>query len=190
MPRKNGARTAQPQERRTCKHCSHTKPIELFKKSGSGRGHICKTCDAKRASERWRADPEASRAKRRARYWRNVDRERARNRERARSARGRKLNRAAVKRYQQKYPARVAAQAQARAAVKRGEIKVAKVCEILGCGCGDGLHLHHPRYDRPRDVVATCRRHHEEIHHIGPLRLKAIAGRKWARAPRHAARAS
>jgi hypothetical protein len=74
MPTKNRARR---DERRTCRCCEHTKPIELFKKSGNGRGHICKICDAKRASARWHADPEASRAKRRARRQRNLDEERA-----------------------------------------------------------------------------------------------------------------
>jgi hypothetical protein len=202
MPRKTGARTAQPKSKRvsndaappdtrTCRCCGHTRPAALMVKSKGKPTSICKNCEAARKRAARAANPEAARAKdrekrqRRRRDPRFVERERARGRARARTPRGREINRACVQRYQRKHPERVRAQYQARAAAKRGEIKVAKVCEILGCGCADGLHLHHPRYDRPRDVIATCRHHHEELHHIGPLRLKASAGRRWARAPQH-----
>jgi hypothetical protein len=193
---KAGAHAAQPKQTRasdeaappntgTCRKCSHTMPVALMAKAGKGKhSTLCRHCDNARQRARYWANPEAARAKRRELRLRNLEKERARGRERARSPRGRELNRAAVKRYQQKYPARVAAQAQARAAAKRGEIKVPSVCQVLGCGCKDGLHLHHRRYDKPRDVIAVCRLHHEEIHHRGPLRLMASAERQWARAPR------
>ena len=205
MSKKTGARTAQPKSRRVCKGCEHTKPVELFKKSGNGFGHICKACDAARASARWHADPEASRAKRRARrqrnldkeraqakacYWRNPEKHRAAARERARSERGRASNRRAVAKYRKAHPTIIAAQKEAQRAARRGEIKVPNVCEVLGCDRTEKLHLHHRRYDKPRDVITTCRHHHEEIHHRGALRLKEGSRRRWARAPRHEARAS
>jgi hypothetical protein len=34
------------------------------------------------------------------------------------------------------------------------------------------LQAHHHDYGRPRDVIFVCRRHHEEVHHIGVLPLK------------------
>ena len=199
MPKRTGARTAQPQGRRVCKCCDHTKPIELFKKSGNGRGHVCKSCDTKRASERWHADPEGSRAKRRARrrrnlskeraqakarYWREPDKSRALARERAKSERGRASNSRAVARYRQRHPEVDIAQRQARAAVRRGELKVPTVCEVRGCGRTD-VHLHHERYDRPLDVLALCAEHHRRCHVEGALRLKDGSRRRFARAPRH-----
>ena len=199
MPKEQtGACTAQPQDRRVCKRCDHTKPIELFKKSGTGRGHICKMCDAERASARWHADPEGSRAKRRARrqrnldkeraqqrarYWSNPDKSRAQARERAKSERGRASNSRAVARYRRRHPEVDTAQRQARAAVRRGELKVPAVCEVRGCGRTD-LHLHHERYDRPLEVLALCAEHHRRCHIEGALRLKDGSRRRFARAPR------
>ena len=194
MSRKNGAHAAQPKRTRasddaappntkTCRVCSHTMPVALMVQSKGKPTSICRKCEAARKRAARAADPEAARAKERKKRQRRrldprfVERERARNRARARTPRGRELNRAAVRRYQERHPERVAAQVQARAAVKRGEIKAPKVCEILGCGCTDGLHLHHPRYGRPRDVIAACRLCHEKIHHSGRvLPLKASAG--------------
>jgi hypothetical protein len=195
---KTGAPTAQPQGRRVCKRCDHTKPIELFKKAGTGRGHICKACDAKRASERWHADPEASRAKRRARRQRNLDKERAQAKarywrdpeksraqacKRAKSERGRASNSRAVARYRHRHPEVGTAQRQARAAVRRGKIKVPTACEVRGCGRTD-IHLHHERYDRPLEVLALCADHHRRCHIEGALRLKDGSRRRFVRAPR------
>jgi hypothetical protein len=184
MKTKTGAQAARPNTK-TCRCCGHTRPIDLMAKAGNGkRASICKRCDNDRRRELYWQCPEASRAKRRARYWRNVDRERARNREPARTARGRELNRAAVKRYQARHPERIAAQVAARSAIKRGDLKRPRTCEVLGCTNSHRLHAHHHRADRPFDVVHLCQNpHHEYVHHIGPLRLKASAGRKWARAP-------
>ena len=202
MPKDTGARQAQPQGRRVCRCCGHTKPFELFKSVGRGlRGHVCKLCDAKRASARWHADVEASRAKRsarrrrnlekeraqqRARYWRNVDAIRAQGRAHARTERARANNRRAVAKYQKTHPEVIAAQHAAQRAVRRGELKVALVCEVKGCRETKHLHLHHnSSYDKPHDVIRTCRLHHEAIHHSGrALELKPGAGRKWARAPK------
>ena len=173
MPRKNGARRAQPQERRVCKCCSHTKPIELFKKVGNGySGHTCKQCDAARTRKRRRADPEKYRARSRAR---------------AKTARGRAINKAAVCRYEKRHPERVRARQAVHSAVKRGDIIVPSVCQVLGCSKNEDLHLHHPSYERPLDVIAACRGHHEHLHHRGPFELKPSAGRKWARKPRTSA---
>jgi hypothetical protein len=200
MSKTAGARSAQPKEKRasltdsappntkTCRKCQHTMPVEFMVKSKGKPSCIWRKCEAARKRAEWAADPEGSRAKnreKRRRNPRNVERERTRARERARTPKGREINRRAVRRYQQRHPERVAAQQEVRSAVRRGEIKVPTVCQVLGCKFKDGLHLHHPRYDRPRDVIATCRHHHEDLHHRGPLELKPGAGRKWARAPRH-----
>jgi hypothetical protein len=222
MSKKTGAHRAQPKRKHaakpaeplpektyTCSRCGHTRPTQLMGQRKGKPTTICKPCSAARSRERYHRDVEATRARRRAlrardperyraqrraRYWRDVEVERARSRERARSERGREINRRAVARYRKAHPHVVAAQKEAQRAARRGEIKVPNVCEILGCECSDRLHLHHPRYDRPRDVIAACRHHHEEIHHRGALRLKNGSRRRWARAPRtdhgHAANAS
>jgi hypothetical protein len=162
-------------------------------------GTICRECDAARSRVRYAADPEASRAKSRAkrqrkieqyrarelaRYWRNPEESRAQRREQARSERGRASNRKAVARYRRAHPEIVAAQREAQKALHRGELRVSLVCEIKGCRETEGLHLHHPDYRKPRDTIRACRQHHEHLHHRGKLELKPGAGRKWARAPR------
>ena len=205
MSKRTGARQALPQSTRTCKCCGEVKHIDLFKSAGRGlRGHVCKLCDAKRASARWHADVEASRAKRsarrrgnlekeraqqRARYWRNVDAIRAQGRAHARTERARANNRRAVAKYQKTHPEVIAAQHAAQRAVRRGELKVALVCEVKGCQQTRDLHLHHFDYRKPRQVLRACRNCHEKIHHNGvrPVELKPGAGRKWARAPRREA---
>jgi hypothetical protein len=109
---------------------------------------------------------------------------RAPSREWAKSERGRKSNRRAVARYQKAHPEIVAAQREAQKALHRGELRASLVCEVKGCRETEGLHLHHLDYQRPRDTVRACRRHHEHLHHRGPLELKPGLGRKWARAPK------
>ncbi len=159
MSKRTGARKAQPRQKRasdtalpktkTCRCCGHTKPVALMAKGNKGKpSTICRQCDADRASARWHADPEASRAKRRARrqrnlakeraqakarYWANVERNRAKAREYARSERGRATNREAVAKYRRTHPEVVAAQREAQRAVRRGELRVALVCQIKGC---------------------------------------------------------
>jgi hypothetical protein len=132
---------------------------------------------------------ERCRAQGRARYWDDAEKFRATARERARSERGRASNRKAVALYRQRHPDIIAAQREAQKAARCGELRVALVCEIKGCRETKGLHLHHVDYQKPRDTVRTCGRHHEHLHHRGPLELKPGAGRRWARAPRHEARA-
>jgi hypothetical protein len=175
MPTKNGARSAQPMsdaERRA---------------RDAERKRRAYWANPERARAQLRAKRQRNldrcRAQQRARYWRHVEKERARARERARSARGREINRKAVARYRQSHGEIVAAQHAAYRAMRRGELKVALVCEVKDCRETAHLHLHHPRYDRPRDVIRTCR----DLHHRGPLELKPGAGRKWARAPRREA---
>ena len=155
-------------------------------KSDHGKpGTICKSCDNARKRAARAADPEGARARQRAYRLRNIERERARAREQARTPRGRELNRRAVARYRKAHPEVIAAQYEAQQALRRGELRVALVCEVLGCREADSLHLHHIDYAKPRDVVRACREHHEHLHHRGPLELKPGGRRKIARAPRH-----
>lgn len=184
----------------------------MSKKTGRRRpkdGRPSKTCeqkqlarakDAARKRRKYWADPAAARAKgrakrlrnlercraqSRARYWVNVDHNRALARERARSERGRASNRKAVERYRQRHPEIVAAHKATQRALRRGELKRPTVCEVLGCNHTERLHAHHHRADRPLAVVYICQNpHHEHVHHIGPLKLKDGAARRWARAPR------
>lgn len=183
------------------------------KKTTGARAAQSQTCeqklrarakDAERKRRAYWADPDKARAKgrakrqrnlercraqSRARYWANPEKSRAHARERARSERGRARNRRAVARYRKAHPEIIAAQREAQRALRRGELRVSLVCEVKGCRQTGDLHLHHPDYRRPRDTVRACRRHHEHLHHRGPLELKPGAGRKWARKPRTSARA-
>jgi hypothetical protein len=160
---------------------------------------IARAKDAARKRKAYWKNPERSRAQLRAkrlrnlercqaqakaRYWRNLEKFRAQSRERAKTPRARLNNNRAVARYREARPEIVAAQTQARAAVRRGELRVSLVCEIKGCRETRGLHLHHVDYRRPRDTIRACAVHHEHLHHRGKLELKPGAGRKWARAPR------
>jgi hypothetical protein len=111
---------------------------------------------------------------------------RARQRARACSDRGREINRKAVAKYKAAHPDRLEAQKIARRALRRGEIEKPAQCQVVGCTCSEALHIHHVRYDRPKDVVFVCRGHHEEIHHRRALPLRPGAARKIARAPRKA----
>jgi hypothetical protein len=194
MSKKTAARTAQANARRVCKSCGHTRPLELFKKSGNGFANICKRCDNVRSCERYWADPDKHRRRHRARRRAHLVQERARVAAANRTPRGRERNNAAVQRWRQRNPLANAARVQAAAAVCRGEIERPHSCEVRGCRRRVGLHAHHQDYERPIDIVFVCRQHHEAVHHRGPLELKPGAGRKWARAPRpdhgHAVNAS
>lgn len=173
---------------RTCRCCGFSGPETLFKSAGRGKhANTCKSCDGKRLREREASlTPEQKREKSRERYWRDVEKARARGREKAHSERGREINRKAVAKYTAAHPDRVAARTIARLAEKRGDIKRPDKCEVVGCNCSSGLHRHHPTYDKPREVVFVCRKHHEEIHHRRALPLRPGAVRKIARAPKPA----
>lgn len=172
---------------RTCIHCSFRGPEPLFKKSGSGdrRCNVCKRCDAERAKKREAANRDLINAQRRARYRRDIVKHRTRNREKARSARGREINRQAVARYKKANPERTKARHLVSLAVRRGDLIRPKVCQALGCSCAGPLHAHHGDYSRPLAVDWLCMEHHEATHHQGPVRLQASAnGRKFARPPK------
>jgi hypothetical protein len=175
MSKRTGAREAQPQDD------AARRAKDAERKRRAYWADSVKARAKSRAKRQRRL--EHYRAMERARYWREVEKSRARARAFARSPRGRELNRRAVARYKARHPERIRAQTEARAAARRGQIRIPTVCEVLGCSATD-LHLHHPRYDRPLDVIAACRRHHEELHHRGPLELKPGGRRRWARAPR------
>lgn len=107
-----------------------------------------------------------------------MDRSRREARERAKTERSRKINCAAVRRYREKHPDRVRAQRLLRIAIKRGDIVRPSTCEIAGCDRTDRLHAHHVDYGRPLQAIFVCAEHHEHIHHVGPLLLKASIGRR------------
>ncbi|KAB2919922.1 MAG: hypothetical protein F9K29_03420 [Hyphomicrobiaceae bacterium] len=181
---------------KTCADCGRTVSGDRMKRNARGRtGRICKACDAARARKHYWHDVDATRLRRReirnadlhryrgyrrASRLRHLERERARCREYARSERGRAVNRLAVARWQSANPEKVAASRELRRAVQRGVVRKPTVCEILDCTRAGILHGHHQDYRRPRDVVFACSRHHEEIHHREPLRLK---DGRLARAP-------
>lgn len=169
---------------RTCRTCGFIGPEPLFKKNGNSHGNVCKRCDSTRHAKYARQNREAINAKRRARYHLNTEANRRRARERAHSARGREINRAAVARYKENHPEKTFARRQVARALKRGTIVKPKTCQVEGCRCTGPLHGHHPDYSNPLKVDWLCREHHERVHHTSKrLRLKASADRKFTRAP-------
>jgi hypothetical protein len=53
--------------------------------------------------------------------------------------------------------------------VARGTLLKPSNCSI--CSIGNVvIHAHHPDYSKPREVVWTCHRCHENIHHSGAVR--------------------
>ncbi len=127
----------------------------------------CRACDAERHRKRWRAIPEKMRAKSRQRYQRNNTAEnRERNAQRRRSDRGKAINLAAVKRYQDRNQEKRAAHAAVSKAIRAGILERPEQCELahLG-GCTGRIEMHHENYDRPLDVRALCTEHHNARHH-------------------------
>lgn len=161
-----------------CCRCKSVKPIADFATVRKRAITKCRRCDAERVRKARTANVERARALARRKYWADVDRSRREARERAKTERSRKINCAAVRRYRKKHPARVRAQQLLRLAIKRGDIVRPSACQIAGCNRSDRLHAHHADYDRPLQVIFVCAEHHEHIHHVGPLLLKAPVGRR------------
>lgn len=177
-------------EPRTCKKCGETKQYENFKKSGRHgyRCFTCKKCDATRLALRLREHRDEINAARRQRRARNPEPVRAQARAQLdrRRDRVRVQNAAAVQRYKERHPEKVAARRAVQAAVKRGHLVKPQACQAEGCERGAGLIAHHGSYaiSRRLDVTWLCRDHHERLHHYGPIALKAGGPRKFARAPK------
>lgn len=161
-----------------CRECKTTKPATEFTTVYGRPITMCLACERARAKTRRDADLERQRALARRKYWADIDRYRREARERARTPRSRKVNAAAVRRYRDRHPERVRAQSVLRSAVKRGGIIRADTCQIAGCDRTDRLHAHHVDYGRPLQAIFVCAEHHEHIHHVGPLLLKAPVGRR------------
>jgi hypothetical protein len=154
MSRKNGARTAQPQDDAT----RRAKDAERKRRAYWADAEKAR---AKRRARRQR-NLERERAQQRAKYWSDPDKHRAASRERARSERGRASNRRAVSKYRRTHPQVIAAQREAQKALLRGELRVSLICEAKGCHESKRLQLHHPDYRRPKEAVRVCHRCHEK----------------------------
>lgn len=168
---------------RTCRECGFVGPETLFKRTDH-RQNICNKCETARRQADYRANAEAEKARSKAYYDTHRAERQACSRAYAKSQRGRLKNREAVRRYKNRYPERTSARHSANLALKRGDLSKPKVCQALGCSSMNSLHAHHSDYGRPLSVDWLCREHHEAVHHVGPVKLKASASRKYARAPK------
>jgi hypothetical protein len=172
---------------RTCRSCRFIGPEVLFARSVRKYTNLCKCCDAARQRKRdaekreeilearreaYKANPEVFRERGRKRYRRDLEGNRRRGREHARTARGREQNRAAVARYKSKHPERVKARHLVKLALQRGDLTKPKRCQVKGCKYAGPLHGHHSNYSKPLVVDFLCNLHHEHVHHEGPVRLK------------------
>lgn len=170
---------------RTCIKCGFSGSESLFKKSGKhSRSNTCKRCDAARVRKWAKQNRETLNATRRRKYRENIEKSRRRGRERARTARGLEINRAAVARYRASHPERAFARNKVSAALKSGALVKPKTCQVKGCKNGSHLHGHHSDYTKPLKVDWLCRDHHEQVHHeTKRLRLKNCCERKFTRSP-------
>lgn len=138
---------------RECKICRQVKSEDAFDFTGNKpyRRRQCKSCRGKRYPSG------VSRQ-------RHLEKRRAREREYARSARGRALNAQAVARWKAKNRSKVAAHTAVSRAIKRGALQRPERCEIPHCN-GPARHAHHRDYAHPLDVSWLCPQHHEAEHH-------------------------
>ena len=175
----------QGEEHRTCIKCGREAVQSLFKKSGAfgKRGNICRECDKARLRKRYAEHREEIIANASLRYRQNIVENRRRSREKARSPKGLASNRVAVAKYKKNNPHKVRARHLVKSAIQRGELSKPSMCQAFRC-TNSVVHAHHADYAKPLDVSWLCPDHHEHVHHLGPVRLKPSASRKYARAPK------
>lgn len=142
---------------KTCRQCE-TEQREFYRASSGGFMAICKACH--------RANVRANRAA-------NVDKHRAKDRERAnlpnrvaareqyaRTPEGRARGNLAKRRYSERNPVKRTAHVAVGNALRGGKL-TAKPCEV----CGDAsAQAHHDDYSKPLDVRWLCTTHHAEWH--------------------------
>ncbi len=164
MPEPNGPPT------KRCSHCLERKALGRFSLDLSrphGFCRICRDCDGARHRKRWRENPERMRAKARQKYQRtNTPENRERNAQRRRSDRGKAINLAAVKLYQNRNREKRSAHTAVSRAIRAGILQRPEYCELahLG-GCSGRAEYHHPDYSKPLDVIPLCVEHHAATHH-------------------------
>lgn len=152
-----------------CGICGAMTPRDQFSKRGKykdGRQRYakhCHACERERKRQARHADAESHRRQARRRYWANVTEQRRRGRERARSERGKEINRRAVLRYRERHPEKAHAHKLVRQALKAGTLIRPQTCQQPGCKVRQ-LHAHHFDYSQPIEVEWLCRQHHQERH--------------------------
>lgn len=171
MPRKP---SAEPQ-RLLCVKCDETP---------RHRGRRCRPCINAANRDRYHAHIEVSREQVRKRYWQTRDKSVERKRAKRRTEAGRLESTASVLRSRRKHPERHRARESVRKAVKSGRLKRPDRCEVIRCKRPVN-HAHHPDYGRENRLAVAflCTRHHEHVHHVGPLPLRRGAVFDFARAP-------
>lgn len=134
---------------KTCYKCRASLPLnEFYKHEAMDDGHLgkCKECtkaDVRR--NRWE----------KIEYYRAYDRERSKQPHvMARIAR-------TTKNWERKYPNRKAAHTAVNNAVRDGRLKKPLHCQV--CGRVARLHGHHHDYDKPLDVIWSCRPCHYQL---------------------------
>lgn len=152
-----------------CGICGAMTALDQFSKRGRRKdgtqkyARHCHGCERERKRQAWHADSERNRKRARRRYWANVTEERRRGRERARSEKGRAVNRKAVARYKQRHPEKAAAHAAVKEALRTGTLVRPQTCEHPGCN-SRRLDAHHSDYSLPLAVTWLCKTHHRERH--------------------------
>lgn len=133
---------------KTCFKCGVTKPLsEFYKNKAMADGHLnkCKDCTKR--------DSTANRDA-------NIERARARDRERAKLPHRRKKITENTKRYRQENPQRYKCNTAVNNALRDGRLHKLP-CWVCG---SENVEAHHPDYDAPLSVVWLCAEHHKEIH--------------------------
>ena len=162
-----------------CRMCGEMKDLSAYyihAQMKDGHLNICKKCTKdrirndrannpeklrRRDAEKYQANLEANRAKRRE-YSRNTAEER---REYKRQwARKQPDPSMSSRKFRLEYPEKYAAHVAVGNAIKYGAL-VRLPCEV----CGDKAEAHHDDYEKPLDVRWLCRKHHMELHRKYPI---------------------
>lgn len=167
-----------------CSKCEKELPLDEFKMT-TNRGKPyrmkqCKTCLAEYKRQHYlknrgkyiasaKASHERNREKNlqyfRDRWQEDLEENRRKARERAKTERGRELNRLRSRRYRSNPEGdfKDKVRSEVYRALKTGEITRPDNCTVCDKECKP--EAHHEDYDKPLEVVWVCKHCHEEIHH-------------------------
>ena len=146
-----------------CRGCGVEKNLDtdfyVHSRMADGHLNICKDCVRQRVGIYREANIEAIRAYDRERGRTEEHRERVREFSKKYREDGRHAE--VTRRYRERNPEKYKAQTIANNALRDGKLE-RKPCERCGA---KKVHMHHPDYSKPLEVIWLCTRCHEKEHH-------------------------
>lgn len=166
------ARKAAELPTKKCRACKTEKPVDSFATNRNARDGFrrdCKSCVADGKAKKQTMTPEqklANKAKRALPHRKAA-------------------NYQSVQKWQARNPEAKQAWKEVKKAVENGGLKLAKVCQAIGCKRRDRLSSHHNSYHPSyrKRIVRLCPHHHRHVHNGRRVRLKKGAAFRVARQP-------